>query len=383
MKHLLQHLLKGHSMLPDWVFRAGWGTPGVNQYLQLRMESAQLGTSRTEARKARKALEIQVANLKRPADPSRLRWAIKTSVPAGLAGQGWGDLYFAQEIAEALRKLGHVVRVDLRTEVLNPDSSQDDVVLVLRGVERIRPQRGALNLLWIISHPSRISKHEIKSFDAVFAASTLWAQKMEKKTDINIMPLLQATNPVKFNPNVSEADCDHDVLFIGNTRNEFRKIIKDSLAANLKPTVYGRNWDRYISSDLIGGEFIENNEIAAKYRSAGIVLNDHWPDMAREGFYSNRLFDAVASGARVISDQVDGIGEIFQGAVQTYKSPADLEKLCSKENQKIWGSPQEILDRAHQIGELHSFEQRAKVLSNTVKGLTGYHSSSSQINEIA
>ena len=93
-------------MLPDWVFRIGWGTPGAYEYLQLRMEAAQLGTSRTEARKARKALEIQVDNLKRPADPSPLRWAIKTSVPPGPAGQGWGDLYFAQEIAEALRKLG-------------------------------------------------------------------------------------------------------------------------------------------------------------------------------------------------------------------------------------------------------------------------------------
>jgi O-antigen biosynthesis protein len=356
-------------MLPDWVFRAGWGTPGVYEHLQLRMEAAQLGTSRTDVRKARKALEIQVANLKRPADPSPLRWAIKTSVPPGPAGQGWGDLYFAQEIAEALRKLGHIARVDLRTEVINPNSFRDDVVLVLRGVERIRPQRGALNLLWIISHPSRISKHELKSFDAVFAASTLWARKMEKITDIKITPLLQATNPAKFNPNASEPDCDHDVLFIGNTRNEFRKIIKDSLAANLKPTVYGRNWDRYISSDLIGADFIENDEIAAKYRSAGIVLNDHWPDMAQEGFYSNRLFDAVASGARVVSDQVYGIGEIFQGGVQTYTSAADLEKLCSKENRKIWGSPQEILDRAHQIGELHSFEQRAKVLSNSVKEL--------------
>ena len=356
-------------MLPDWIFRAGWATPGAYEYLQLRMEAAQLGTSRSGARKARNALELLVANLKRPVDLSPLRWAIKTSVPAGPAGQGWGDLYFAQEIAEALRKLGHIARVDLRTEVLNPNSSQDDVVLVLRGVERIRPQRGALNLLWVISHPSRISKHELKSFDAVFAASTLWSQKMEKKTDIKITPLLQATNRAKFNPNVSDPDCDQDVLFIGNTRNEFRKIIKDSLAANLKPTVYGRNWDRFISSDLIGGDFIENDEIAAKYRSAGIVLNDHWPDMAREGFYSNRLFDAVASGARVISDQVEGLGEMFQGGVQTYTSPADLNKLCSKENRKIWGSQQEILDRAHQIGELHSFEQRAKVLSNTVKEL--------------
>ena len=356
-------------MLPDWVFRVGWGTPGVYEYLQLHMEAAQLSTSRTEARKARKALEIQVADLKRPTDLEPLRWAIKTSVPAGPTGQGWGDLYFAQEMASSLEQLGHAARVDLRTDVINSHSAQDDVVLVLRGVERIRPQRGALNLLWIISHPSRISKHELKSFDKVFAASTSWSRKMEEKSDVKITSLLQATNPVKFNPNVSEPDCDHDVLFIGNTRNEFRRIIKDALLANVKPTVYGRNWDRYISADLIAGGFIDNNEIAAKYRSAGIVLNDHWPDMSREGFYSNRLFDAVASGARVISDQVEGISEIFQGGVQTYTSPADLKNLCSKEIRKMWGSQQEILDRAHHIGEQHSFDQRAKVLIDTVKDL--------------
>ena len=92
-------------MLPDWVFRAGWGAPGVYEYLQLRMEAAQLGTSLAGARKARKALETQVANQKAPADSSPLRWAIKTSVPAGQAGQGWGDLYFAQEIPRRCENL--------------------------------------------------------------------------------------------------------------------------------------------------------------------------------------------------------------------------------------------------------------------------------------
>ena len=146
-------------MLPDWVFKAGWGTPGVYEYLQLRMESAQMACSRSEARKAREALNIDVANRKRPRDPQNLRWAIKTPVPAGPLGQGWGDLYFAQEIAASLKKLGHEARVDLRTDVINSQSADDDVILVLRGVERIRPQAGAINMLWLISHQSRISKH--------------------------------------------------------------------------------------------------------------------------------------------------------------------------------------------------------------------------------
>jgi hypothetical protein len=361
--------MMGHFVLPDWVFRIGWGTPGLYEYLQLRMEAAQLDTSRAQARNARKQLNASVANRKRSVDALNLRWAIKTSVPAGPLGQGWGDLYFAQELASSLEKLGHTARVDLRSDVINPQSAYDDVVLVLRGVERIRPQRGALNLLWVISHPSRISTHELKSFDLVFAASNHWSKKISKKTGLSIAPLLQATNPAKFNPTASVPGSGHDVLFLGNTRNEFRKIIRDCLEAGVSLAIYGKDWDRFVSSELIAGDFIENAQIAAHYRSAGVVLNDHWPDMASEGFYSNRLFDAVASGARVISDRVDGLEQLFAGGVKTYNSPFDLAKLCSNESRALWGTEQEIVERASRIGEQHSFDQRAKELVQAVQNL--------------
>lgn len=328
-----------------------------------------MGTSRSEVRKSREALKTDVANRKRPRDPHNLRWAIKTPVPAGPGGQGWGDLYYAQEIAASLRKLGHDARIDLRTDVINAQSADDDVILVLRGVERIRPQAGAINLLWVISHPSRISKHELKAFDSVFAASNSWAEKMTHKTGIQVRPLLQATNPEKFNPSLGLPDSGHDVLFIGNTRNEFRQVIKDCIEAGLSPTIYGKDWDRFVSQELIAGEFVSNDEVASKYRSAGIVLNDHWPDMAREGFYSNRLFDAVASGGRVVSDCVPGVEELFEGAVQTYRSPSELAILCAPENRGQWGTNEEIINRATRVGQVHSFDQRAKELVQAVQGL--------------
>ena len=356
-------------MLPNWVFKAGWGTPGLYECLQLRMEAAQMGSSRSEARKSREALKIDVANRKRPRDPHNLRWAIKTPVPAGPLGHGWGDLYFAQEIAASLKKLGHEARVDLRTDVINSKSADDDVILVLRGVERIRPQVGAINLLWVISHPSRISKHELKAFYAVFAASKSWAQKTTHKTGVQVKPLLQATNPQKFNPSVSSPDSGHEVLFIGNTRNEFRQVIKDCIEVGVSPTIYGKDWDRFVSHELIAGEFVSNDAVASMYRSAGIVLNDHWPDMAREGFYSNRLFDAVASGGRVVSDYVEGAEELFEGSVQTYESPSELAILCAPQNRGQWGTNEEIVDRAIRIGQIHSFDQRAKELVQAVQSL--------------
>ena len=105
-----------------------------------------------------------------------------------------------------------------------------------------------------------------------------------------------------------------------------------------------------------------NENVAGIYRSAGVVLNDHWHDMAKHGFLSNRLFDAAASGARVVSDDVAGINEVFGEAVAVYRTPSELAELCSKANRNLWGSQDEISNRANQIGIEHSFDQRAKAL---------------------
>ena len=146
-------------------------------------------------------------------------------------------------------------------------------------------------------------------------------------------------------------------------------MIKDCIEAGVSPTIYGKDWDRFVSQELIAGEFVSNDEVALKYRSAGIVLNDHWPDMAREAFYSNRLFDGVASGGRVVSDDVAGVEELFEGAVQTYGSPSELAMLCAPENRGQWGTNEEIIARATRIGQVHSFDQRAKELVQAVQGL--------------
>ncbi len=62
-----------------------------------------------------------------------------------------------------------------------------------------------------------------------------------------------------------------------------------------------------IDPRFVRGESIPNADLGRYYSSAAIVLNDHWDDMRAEGFISNRLYDALACGAFVISDHVEGI----------------------------------------------------------------------------
>ena len=74
-------------------------------------------------------------------------------------------------------------------------------------------------------------------------------------------------------------------------------------------------------------DHVPNDELRRVYSSAKVVLADHWDDMREHGFVSNRIYDALACGAVVISDDVVGLTERFAGPVACYRSPDELREL--------------------------------------------------------
>ena len=49
--------------------------------------------------------------------------------------------------------------------------------------------------------------------------------------------------------------------------------------------------------------------------------------MRATGFISNRIFDAIACGTIVISDDVEGINELFPNRIFTYQTKDELKQL--------------------------------------------------------
>jgi spore maturation protein CgeB len=117
--------------------------------------------------------------------------------------------------------------------------------------------------------------------------------------------LIQCTDPELFYPDFSE-EYEHELLFVGNSRKVYRKIIKDLIPTDKDLAVYGTNWEKFIDKRYIKGQHIPHTELRKAYSSCKILLNDHWDDMREKGFISNRIFDGLASGALIISDQVEG-----------------------------------------------------------------------------
>jgi hypothetical protein len=347
--------------LPSPVVRCLWGRPAVGDLMYARLDR--------QRRREPQAETIERFTASSPQGASEpLKWSLRIPVPAGDKGNHWGDLYFARDFAKALSSLGQDVEIHRRNKIWENDGSED-VSVVIRGLERVNPKPGKINILWIISTPELITHDELAGFDIVFAASNSWSEWVANKTGTKVSPLLQCTDPKRFNPYASEPDLTKEIIFVGNARKRLRQIVKDFIDARVPIKIYGKGWTGKVPQSLIGQQFIPNDELPIRYRSSKIVLNDHRPDMRKRGFYSNRLFDAVASGARVISDDVVGLEQFFEGAVKTYTDSSELHAMCTDENLKSWGSEEIITDRAKSFGERHSFANRAQEMINALQFL--------------
>jgi O-antigen biosynthesis protein len=292
----------------------------------------------------------------------QLRWSVNIGSPGGWRGDSWGDTYYGQGLAEGLRALGQDTVLLRRGADDHPMSYLCDAALTIRGLKRVHPRPGLLNILWVISHPDLVRPEEVRDFDLVFAASEPWAADMSTRTGVPVRVLHQATNSELFHPG-GATDESEDVLFVGNGRRDVgRKIVEDALAAGVPLSVYGLNWEERLPSGVLRGSSIDNRELVHRYSGAGIVLNDHWDDMARHGFLNNRLFDAVASGARVVSDHVEGTEELFKGAVKTYRTVDELAWLCSDEGRASFPVAEERKHIADLVRSEHNFRKRAEQL---------------------
>ncbi|WP_267421254.1 MULTISPECIES: glycosyltransferase family protein [unclassified Curtobacterium] len=296
----------------------------------------------------------------------RLRWSIRIAAHPGPRGDDWGDTFFARDLAAALRGLGQDVVVDHRESHVRPFSEHlDDVALTLRGLDDTPVHPTATNVLWVISHPDLVTPAELARYDLRFAAGPVWASRVTAETGLAVEPLLQATDPARFHPGpVDPAFPDLDTAFVGKTRRVFRPVVRDAVEAGVDLSVWGEGWERLLPDGVHRGVFVPNDQLPALYRSARVVLNDHWDDMARDGFVSNRLFDAAASGALVVTDPIAGVDELFHGAVRTYDSVATLGALVRAGEST---TQQERTARGTRIGAEHAFARRAEVLLDAVR----------------
>ena len=302
-----------------------------------------------------------VVHERAPGRPRPLRWAIKCTAPDVAERHEWGDWFFARALARALERLGQHVTVDCRLAWYRPTAHLDDVVLSLRGTRRYEPNPQHCNLSWVISHPERVTDDEVAVLDHVFVASVPFAQRLAARVvSVPVEPLLQCTDPSVFFPDPDPALAE-DLLFVGNSRGQLRTVVRDALVAGLRPTIHGAGWSGLVPDELVASTHVPNHELRRHYSSARVVLNDHWEDMRAHGIVSNRIFDALACGATVVTDPVDGLPAAPEGRLRTYDGPDDLRRVVEEVTRREAALPSPWLALSE-----HTFDARAAALVETV-----------------
>jgi glycosyltransferase involved in cell wall biosynthesis len=300
---------------------------------------------------------------------SSTHYGLRIGVPKWDVTERWGDYHFARALQRSLERSGHPTRLHFRPAWEGAVAARDDVAVHILGLEEAPTRPNQVNILWQISHPDLATPTLYDRYDHVFVASDQFAARMAGSARVPVTPLHQASDPERFKPDPTGPP--HELLFVANTRRVRRRIVDDLAGTNHDLAVYGRGWrPEFIDPRFVKGEGIPNDEVGRYYSSAAIVLNDHWDDMRDEGFLSNRLYDALACGAFVISDRIAGIEAEFDDAVVTYESPTDLAASIDR----YLADP----DERHRRGERgraavlarHTFDARAKVLVATVEEIS-------------
>ena len=366
--------------LPDGAIRIGWVASSLDPWLMNDAvddldivaveDAAQAETFRHQTRKVAVVQPgpLDAGSITRLVEDwlAATRVGIRIAVPSWDVAPGWGDLHYARDLQRALERTGHPTRLHLQPRWDSWPAARDDLAIHLlgRGVAAKRP--GRVEVMWHISHPDAASIDAYEAHDLVLVASDSFARWMASQVSIPVLPFHQATDPERFHPGMTGPH--HELLFVANSRGVRRHILEDLLPTDHELAVYGKAWTpERLDPRHVAGTHVPNGEVGGYYASADIVLNDHWPDMQREGFLSNRLYDASAAGGFVISDGIEGIADEFDGGVVSYETPAELRELIDR----FLADPAARADHAARaraaVLARHTFEQRVAELLRHVE----------------
>lgn len=294
--------------------------------------------------------------------------------------RAWGDYYFGNSLATALRQLGHPVEVSMRASgpklrhrlsdwwrTRNQEIPEEAVELALLGRPSMPERTHRKRIVWLISNSDLIDIDELRAVDHLFVASPAFIDHLGTQ-GVAADLLLQCTDPDRFSPDLAEERLASKLLFVGNrSQGESRPVVEKAVAAGYDVTVWGNMWGGMTDRIRFGGTHIANEELGKYYASAQVVLNDHRSAMLKDQFISNRVYDSLACGRPVVTEDMIGMPDEFKGCAITYASNDGIvdaiEAACTVPADRL-------RDVAQLVRDNHSFRRRAEVISARINTIT-------------
>ena len=289
---------------------------------------------------------------------------IKISTPNLREAPLWGDYHFANSLAAAFERRGVRANVDT-ADMWYSHGHDEDVVIKIRGRHRLQVDPRKVNIMWLISHPDRIRDREYDDFDHIFVASDVYARELADKGLRNVSVMHQAAD-IEIFQNLGNNQRLQRCLFVGNSRSEYRRMVKWSLRSGQPFDLYGGGWDGVLSPSILRAPSVRNSDLPALYGNYLLLLNDHWDSMRDNGFLSNRLFDGSAVATPILSDPVQGLEQVFGDTVTVAKDSESFRRAVVDclANPTVW--QEKALRACGIVQSAHSFDHRALELSQMI-----------------
>ena len=273
----------------------------------------------------------------------------------------WGDYYYARSLARAFERLGFDTRIDGRDGWYGHDDGAC-INIVLRGPVKYdcKMSPDSFNVMWLISHPDMIDENELNEYDFVFAASEILTGKYRSSESV-LVPcacLPQCTAPEIFYPAPESAAYSAGNLLLGNSRGVLRDSVKKCIDEGVDIQIIGNGWDKLVKHQIVRSAAVPSLLVPSLYRSAETVLNDHWEDMRQNGIVSNRIYDVLACGRGIVTDNFRNIPEELKFACFSYENCSIREAIdkCREFNKSITEQQKQKLHEL--ISDNHSFARR-------------------------
>lgn len=243
---------------------------------------------------------------------------------------GFGDFYTAHELGDAFAAWGWRVLYLERLGDRWYDVDEDiDLLISLLDSFDVDLAKSAFTVAWVRNWVGRwLERPWFENFDLVVAASASAAEEIAHRTRFRPPVIPLGTNPERFSPGDPVPSLEADYVFTGNNWGADREIIA---LLDVRPEerflIFGRGWEdeprvtRHWRGSL-GYELLPH-----LYRSAKIVLDDTAGPTLSHGFVNSRVFDALASGTLVLTNNLQGSEELFAGALPAYSNRRELRGL--------------------------------------------------------
>lgn len=287
-----------------------------------------------------------------------------------------GDYFTGLEFGEAMKKLGWEISfLSQKTGNWYRIDADVDVLISLLDRYDARKIKSLNKFLIKIAWPRNwfdrwVSNPGFSDYNIILANSKVASEYIKRKSGKNPILMLLATNSERFNRTISsreEYSCDY--CFTGSYWNVPREIIEmlDPEKLPYKFNLYGKNWDKIDKFKKYNKGFIKYSNLPEVYASTKIVIDDANIATKDYGAVNSRVYDALASGALVLTNGKKGANETFNGELPVFKSKDELNSLIRYYLSNKTERTLKVNKLKKFVLKSHTYENRASTLKEILQ----------------